>query len=199
MHVYAVADHSRTVTGRYLGVGAAAIASGATAMLPMVVKATGWDIVAGVAITSGIAFSGIHWAFNRWGWKLPWVSGFPKVGGLWKVKGKTLDEEGGIRFEWEGELDIKQEYEKISVTLRTKQSGSESDSVSITKKPGNKGGWMLSYGFQNHPRPIEYHELNSHRGFCEILFNEELTAGTANYFNNNGRRTHGVMELERQA
>lgn len=198
MHVYTVADHSRTVTGRYLGIGAAAITSGTLAMLSMLTKTTGWEIFAGVTLTSGAVFACVHWIFNRWCWKLPWITGFPNVGGLWTVKGKTLDESGGVRFEWEGTLDIKQEYEKISVSLKTKQSASESDSVSITKKPGNQGGWILSYGYQNHPKPGEYHELNSHRGFCEILFNEKLTAGTANYFNNNGRRTHGVLELERQ-
>lgn len=198
MHVYAVADHSRTVIGRYLGLGAVALTSGASAILLMLSEATGWDIVAGVTITSSIVFTGIHWIFNRWGWKLPWVTGFPNVEGLWRVKGKTLDEAGSICFEWEGQLDIKQEYEKISVSLKTKQSASESDIVYITKKPGNKGGWILSYGYQNHPKAGEYHELNSHRGFCEILFNEELTSGSANYLNNNGRRTQGVMELERQ-
>lgn len=198
MHDYAVIGHSRTVIGRWLGLLAIVCAGAMSSALTMLEQVTGIAMIGGVTITVSALFAGLYWAFNKWGWKLLSVGGYPKIGGLWTVKGKTQDENGQIRFEWEAVLDIQQMYETISVSLRTRQSTSQSDTASLTKVPGNNGGWRLSYGYQNTPKSGEFHELNAHRGFCEITFDEGLKTATAQYFNNNGRRTFGVMDLERK-
>ncbi|WP_375162330.1 Cap15 family cyclic dinucleotide receptor domain-containing protein [Vibrio harveyi] len=119
------------------------------------------------------------------------------MNGVWKVKGTTLDEDGNAKFEWDAEIDIEQTWEKMVVCLKTSQSASESYTATLAKANGTRGGWLLSYSYSNNPNVDQYHELNSHKGYCEILLDKELKVGSAAYFNSNGRRTFGKMALSK--
>jgi hypothetical protein len=211
MHDYAVFGHNRAQIGRYLGIASVAFAGGTTAFINFIYGLTGLG-VAGITIASGAVYTILHWAFNTYFWKWLWQRGWlhvPNLNGVWKVKGQTLGEDGAPKilidesgqnvFEWDAEIDIEQDWSQIAITLRTKRSDSYSYTATILRKPGKKGGWMLSYSYKNSPKQIERVELQDHKGFCEIEFNKDLTEGTAAYFNSQGRRTHGNMRLERES
>lgn len=198
MHNYAVLGHSRVGTGRWLNIMAMILTAAITSAITLLANLTDIAAIAGLPVTVGIVFGLLHLAFNKWGWKLlTFAQYYPDVKGTWIAKGQTLSEDGSTKYNWDAELIIQQEYETLSVTLKTNQSESTSDTGSITKLP-SQNGWRLSYGYQNTPRSEQSHELNSHRGFCEITFDRELQSAQAQYFNNNGRRTHGIMHLERK-
>ncbi|WP_445117125.1 hypothetical protein [Acinetobacter sp. WZC-1] len=70
-------------------------------------------------------------------------------------------------------------------------------STNLVAIHGPTGGWLLSYSYRNEPELEKSYELNSHKGYCEIEFDKELKLGKASYFNNSGRRTFGVINLEK--
>lgn len=147
--------------------------------------------------TAAIYFA-LHWVFNNYVWKKVPLLKIPDLNGVWSVRGETLSEDDGvIKYNWEAEIDIEQTWEKISINLKTKQSSSESYTATLAKKSGTRGGWVLHYSYSNSPDASQFHELNSHRGYCEVIFDKELTSGEAAYFNSNGRRTFGKMYLTR--
>ncbi|WP_416187032.1 pancortin-3 [Enterobacter mori] len=134
--------------------------------------------------------------FNRFAWKLS-VFSIPDISGGWEVTGQTLNEDGTDRYRWNAEIDIEQTWEKICITMKTSQSESESYTATLGKRSGTKAGWILHYSYSNNPNADQFHELQSHKGYCELIFNKDLTQGTAAYFNSNGRRTFGQMTLAR--
>jgi hypothetical protein len=197
MHDYAVFGHSRTTIGRWLGATAIIFAGAISSFLAWFHQLTGFHSLAGGAITTGTVYFVLHWLFNEYAWKFPFFK-IPDLNGIWSVRGTTLDEDSNAKYEWEAEIDIEQKWEKIVICLKTKQSSSDSYTATLSKCNGSRGGWLLSYSYSNNPNIDQYHELNSHKGYCEINLNKELTNGVAAYFNSNGRRTFGKMELERQ-
>ena len=80
--------------------------------------------------------------------------------------------------------------------LKTEQSQSFSQTATLEKQHGF-GGWLLSYSYKNEPRIEQSHELNAHKGYCQIVIDKSIAVGDASYFNNNGRKTFGIMNLER--
>src|SRR5438270_11552934 len=55
----------------------------------------------------------------------------------------------------------------------------------------------ILYHYRNEPR-IGEADLKSHRGFAEILFKPDLSGGSGEYFNGQGRFTFGRMHLIRR-
>lgn len=110
--------------------------------------------------------------------------------------GQTLNEDGGVKYNWDADINIEQNWKEIIVTLKTKNSQSYSQTATIEKRHGF-GGWLLSYSYKNEPKTEQYHELNAHKGYCQIEFDKDITKGDASYFNNNGRRTFGIMQLDK--
>ncbi|MDC8832864.1 Cap15 family cyclic dinucleotide receptor domain-containing protein [Alteromonas gilva] len=198
MHDYAVFGHNRASIGRWLGIASVILTGAISSLISLVNDLTGFQAVTGVAITTGIVYFGLHWLFNKFAWKIPFFK-IPNLNGLWKVAGTTLTEEGEIKYQWNAEIDIEQNWEKIVICLKTKSSTSESYTATLAKANGSEAGWRLSYSYSNNPNLEQSHELNSHRGYCELLIDKRLESGTAAYFNSNGRRTFGKMELTRSA
>ena len=196
MHDYAVFGHNRATIGRYLGIASIFIAAGVASLITWLKGYTGYQAL-NVTIATGVVYFILHWLFNNYAWKIPFFK-IPNFTGLWIVKGTTLHEDGSTRFEWEAEIDIEQTWEQMVVALKTKQSGSESYTATISKLSGSNAGWQLSYSYRNNPNIDEYHDMQSHKGYCEIDFDKDLKVGSAAYFNNNGRRTFGKMELTRK-
>lgn len=198
MHDYAVFGHNRASIGRWIGIASIILTGAISSLISWLNNLAGFQAVTGVAITTGIVYFCLHWLFNLYAWRIPFFK-IPNLNGEWKVAGTTLTEDGESKYEWEAEIDIEQTWEKIAICLKTKNSSSESYTATLAKANGSKAGWRLSYSYSNNPNIDQSHELNSHRGYCELYLDKSLTTGTAAYFNSNGRRTFGKMELKRVA
>lgn len=196
MHDYAVFGHNRASIGRWLGIASVILTGAISSLISWVYELTGFQAITGVAVTTGAVYFGLHWLFNKFAWKIPFFK-IPNLSGLWKVAGATLTENGEIKYQWDAEIDIEQTWEKIVICLKTENSISESYTATLAKANGSQAGWRLSYSYSNNPNIEQSHELYSHRGYCELLIDKSLESATAAYFNSNGRRTFGKMELTR--
>lgn len=197
MHDYAVFGHDRAAIGRWLGFAAIIVAGGIAQSLSWAKSITGLEAFTKASITTGVAYLILHWLFNKYIWKLP-VFEIPKISGTWKITAQTLNEDGTVRFDWEGVIGIEQTWKQMLIHLKTKSSQSFSYTATLSKRHGPTGGWLLSYSYKNEPELQYSHELNSHKGYCEVEFDPELKIGRASYFNNNGRRTFGVLNLSKE-
>lgn len=174
-HEYSVIGHNRSTVGRYLGSVAAVIAAGSAAAasaLSGIAASVGLPIwvqhAVVLPISASLAYAGVYWVFNRYGWKQACrLLQFPDIDGAWDCEGRTLAEDGSVKFEWQGKVTISQNWEKIAVDLKTQQSGSYSISAALLPKAN--GSWLLLYSYRNEPRAGEP-ELNAHVGYCELLF-----------------------------
>ncbi|KHS81645.1 hypothetical protein [Pectobacterium brasiliense] len=197
MHDYAIFGHSRTTIGRYLGTASVLITGFISSIILWIKQIDGFSFMAGATISTALVYFLLHWLFNHYAWKIPFFK-IPDLNGCWSIKGETLSEEDTVvKYNWDAEIDIEQTWEGISINLKTKQSSSGSYTATLAKKPGTRGGWILHYSYTNSPDVSQYHELNSHRGYCEVLFDKNLKSGEAAYFNSSGRRTFGKMYLTR--
>ena len=194
MHDYAVFGHDRAAIGRWLGFIAIALSGGIAQLLAWANNLTGIDAFTKATITTGIVYFALHWIFNKWLWRLPFFE-IPNLNGTWSLQGKTLDENGATKFDWNGAIGIEQNWKSISLHLKTSNSQSDSYTATISKRHGPTGGWLVSYSYRNEPEVEQSHELSSHKGFCEIEINNNLAIGKASYFNSKGRRTFGTMDL----
>lgn len=198
MHDYAVFGHNRATIGRWLGIASVILTGAISSLITWINDLTGFQAVTGVAVTTGVIYFALHFFFNLYAWKIPFFK-IPDLNGIWTVEGTTLTEEGEIKYQWDAEIDIEQNWEKIVICLKTKNSCSESYTATLAKANGSQAGWRLSYSYSNNPNIEQSHELNSHKGYCELHLDKSLSSGTAAYFNSNGRRTFGKMELKRKA
>lgn len=196
MHDYAIFGHDRTSIGRWLGFIAIAITGGVAQILAIARDLTGVDAFTKATITTGLVYFVLHWLFNKWIWKAPFLE-IPNIGGKWKITGQTLNDDGTTKYNWEGLIGIEQTWKSILIHLETKNSQSESYTATLSKRFAPTGGWLLSYSYRSEPELEQSHELNSHKGYCEIEFDKELRFGKASYFNSAGRRTFGVIKLEK--
>lgn len=198
MHDYAIFGHDRSNIGRWLGLGAIIIAGGFVQFFAWANSITGWEAFTKSSVTVGTIYFFIHWLFNKLAWKIPFFS-IPDLNGTWKVEGITLDENGNAKFNWEGELGITQDWKNIVIHLKTKNSQSQSYTATLSKRHEPRGGWLLSYSYKNEPELEQRHEINPHKGFCEIEIDENLKKAKAAYFNSNSRRTFGIMNLSKES
>lgn len=197
MHNYAIFGHSRAAIGRWLGVSSIVLAGGISNFISWFNDLTGFQAFFGASITTGIVYFILHFIFDKYAWKIPFFK-IPNLNGIWDVKGQTLDEEGNIKYEWNAKVDIEQTWENIIIYLKNESSSaSQSYTATISKIPGTCSGWLLSYSYKNEPKAEQMHELNSHKGYCEIELDKDILTGEADYFNSNGRRTFGKMILKR--
>lgn len=199
MHDYSIVGHQRSVIGRYLGIVAFVLPGIITAIINHFVEflPAGWTGLAGFTISSSLLYLALHWLFNNLIWKikcLESVLGFPDLGGTWHCEAQTLDFENKVLYEWSAEVVITQTWEKICIALKAKESRSVSQTATLRKKEGV--GYLLAYSYHNEPNG-KNHELQQHFGFCEFVFNPELTEAEGRYFNSRGRNTFGRMKLTR--
>lgn len=197
MHDYAILARSVSTIGRYLGVISVLLAGGIAQLLALANQLTGFGAFSKATITTGLVYFALHWAFNKWAWKIPFFE-IPDLNGKWNITGQTLNEDGSVRFDWNGEIGIEQNWKSILIHLKTKNSQSKSYTATFLKQHGlETRGWLLSYSYRNEPELEQSHELNSHKGYCEIELDTILNSGKASYFNSAGRRTFGIMNLKR--
>ena len=196
MHDYAVFGHDRAAVGRWLGVAAIILAGGIAQLCGYANSLTGTDVFTKATLTTGAVYFALHWLFNKIIWKFNCLD-IPDLNGKWKVAGQSLNDDGTTRYNWDGEIAIEQTWKMICIHLKTTNSQSQSYTSSISKRFGPTGGWLLSYSYRNEPELEQSHELNSHKGYCEIEFDNTFNKGKASYFNSGGRKTYGVMSLEK--
>lgn len=197
MHDYAIINHNRVNVGRWIGVASILLSSLISVVLVRFSEISSFKMVANFTVSSGVVYLLLYYFFNKFFWKLAWFK-LPNIEGVWSINGKTIDQDGKIVFEWKGELDIEQTWDKIVISLKTKQSKSESYTATLRKEPGSKGGWILYYSYKNESKINEQRDLSSHKGFCEITFNGVNKIASGNYFNNFGRYTFGTFDLKKK-
>ncbi|EIU6830913.1 pancortin-3 [Vibrio parahaemolyticus] len=197
MHDYAIFGHDRANVGRWLGFASILIAGGFNQLVIELSEVSGWEAFTKGTLTVGLVYMGLHWLFNKWIWKKAPYLDIPDLNGIWQIAGNTLDENGDAKYTWNGELDIEQNWKQISVNIKTNKSKSQSYTATLMKRSGVRGGWVLSYSYKNEPNLEQVHELNGHKGYCEIEFNSEMTVAEATYFNSGGRKTYGTMSIKR--
>ena len=197
MHDYASFDHNRAIVGRWLGVSSLILAGGFSNLIIWLKDLTGLEYFFQASLTTGVIYAGLHFIFNKFIWKVKLFK-IPDLNGIFVIEGQTLDENGEAKYHWPAKLDIEQSWEKIAIRLETKSSESFSYTATLAKLAGTSGGWRLSYSYSNTPHMQFSHELNGHKGFCEVIFSADLKTARANYFNSNGRRTFGIMNLKRE-
>lgn len=195
MHDYAIFGHDRAAIGRWLGVFAILISGGISQVFIISYSWTGLEAFSKATVATGVVYFILHWIYNQWVWKLPFFK-IPNLAGQWNVKGKTLNEDGSPKYDWDAIIAIEQTWKDIVICLKTSQSQSFSQTATLEKQHGF-GGWLLSYSYKNEPRTEQSHELNAHKGYCQIVIDKAIEVGDASYFNNNGRKTFGIMNLER--
>ncbi|WP_156379511.1 pancortin-3 [Acidovorax sp. Root402] len=200
-HEYSVVGHSRVNMGRYLGIIAGLLSSAvATLIAGLIAIAIAEGFTPSkqyyiLPITSTVFYGLGYLIFDKYAWNWPWIQkifNIPSVGGDWSCKGKTIDAEGQVTYEWSAKISIVQHWEKISVQIETAQSRSYSVAASIIKN--ENAGPILMYSYRNEPKPGEV-ELNSHFGYSEWHFSKDLKSAQATYVNGGGRRTSGIMEI----
>lgn len=202
-HEYSIIGHSRSTVGRYLGVIAASIAAGSVVASGVATQAAHWfgfsdwlSHITIVPVSAAVVYPIAHWLFDRFAWKYAGrVLNIPDISGGWQCEGATLSEEGAVKFVWQATITISQSWEKIHITLRTKQSASHSVSAALI--PEADGSWMLMYSYRNEPRAGEP-DLNAHLGYCEMRFSKPLRDAEGDYFNARGRGTFGRMQMKRR-
>lgn len=143
---------------------------------------------------AGVIYTLLYYLFNSRLWNKKKFSRFikvPDLSGRWHVKGETLSHE---HYNWCGILTIVQSWDKVRIRLETEHSGSDSITASIIYDEGI--GYQLLYNYRNDPKVGET-SLNSHIGFAEFTFDEELQNASGEYFNGRNRNTFGKMEIRR--
>ena len=139
----------------------------------------------------------LYVVFNRHVWRWRWISRAiktPDVSGSYLVTGETLNGAGDTEHPWKGNLSVTQSWDRIRVQLKTEESTSYSLSAALFFDPAD--GYRLMYHYRNEP-VAGATKLNSHRGFAEITFSDDLRTGSGEYFNGQGRFTFGRLNIAR--
>jgi hypothetical protein len=195
---------SRAKVGRYLSLIAAGISAAVVfALLWGIDIAQRFGVPANLPpsvlslVGAGAVFAALYWILDRYAWRWNPISRLLKVpvlAGEWSCKGTTVKTESNPEYEWDAKITIIQSWDRLRVRLKTSQSGSNSTSAALICDEAE--GYRLFYSYKNDPHIGEV-ELNSHRGFAEIVFTKDLQAGNGEYFNGYGRYTFGTMRLKR--
>lgn len=206
-HEYSVLGGiNRARIGQILGTIAAAVSSALVALLLAAVnlaKMLGFGSLVPTVllppIGAGLVFAVLYWLFDRHAWKLPWFSlalGVPNLTGRWHCDGQTINPDKTKGYVWCAEIIIVQSWDKIRVRLKTAQSGSNSISAALIRDEAD--GFRLFYSYRNDPR-ADQPNLESHRGYADIVFASDLKTAEGEYFNGLGRFTFGTMKLTKEA
>ena len=196
---------NRAQVGRYIATLASAVSAGAVLLLLTI-----WDAatafglradvppVAFALASAGVIYALIYWVFDRYAWRVPWISKalkVPNLAGVWRCKGQTINPDKTLGYEWNATVTIVQSWDRFRVRLKTHQSSSNSRSAALLYDEAD--GFRLFYNYQNEPKVGEA-ELQPHLGFAELVFDHDLQSAEGEYFNGRGRYTFGTMHLTRE-
>jgi hypothetical protein len=152
-----------------------------------------------LTITSSLIFTLLYTAFKKLLWhKCYFFLKVPNLSGKWICKGHSYKYATDDEYEWESEIAIKQEWDKIGITQTTKDSDSFSTSIIGGIKIEDNDEVLLSYVYANIPRN-NTPELAKHEGLVKLRFAKDLKIAKGDYFNDRSRQTYGTMELTKKA
>jgi hypothetical protein len=121
-------------------------------------------------ITSFLIFTILYTIFKKLLWRICYVFlNIPNLNGKWICKGHSYKYDTGDEYEWESEITIKQDWDKIGVTQTTKDSDSFSTSIIGGIKIEDNDEVLLSYIYTNLPRN-NTPELAKHEGLVKLRF-----------------------------
>ncbi|MCC8367280.1 hypothetical protein J8V57_13545 [Xenorhabdus sp. PB61.4] len=205
-HEYIVINgFSRSNMGRILSIAASALSAFTIYFLLKLVDLSqlwwGIDATLPPSVLSlagaGMIYFLLYHVLNKYLWKRPFVGqliSMPNLSGEWEVIGKTLHPEERI-CEWKGVIRIVQTWDKVRIRQTTNTSQSDSITASVINDQGIS--YRLLYNYTN--RPLAGNdEMQSHVGFVDLEFSEDLNSAIGEYFNGRGRNTYGTMTLRRK-
>jgi len=197
LHPYAIFDHKRQTVGRFLGISSFVLGPALSQLFIDLSTLSGMSFFGTFVISSGLIYIGLDWIFDNIFWKIGFIGklfSIPNYSGQWSVIGKTIDDNGDVQHTWEGMITMVQKWDTISIQLKTSRSQSYSYTATTLKLPNDN--WQISYSYSNKPNLDQFNTLNSHYGFCELVFDFDEAIATGTYFNSQGRRTNGNMTLK---
>jgi len=200
MHEYTVIGHPRQKVIFFVAILSIVIANFISDDVYIWLKQY-FNITITFAISSSSIFTIIYILFNQWIWRwriFETIFHFPNLEGCWDCKGLSNNITLNKQFEWEGTVTIKQSWDKILISLKTKTSTSQSISVTGGIKYLAGMGYKVSYHYENTPGASEA-ELTKHEGFCILTFSDDIKVADGCYFNNiKDRQSYGQMLLTRR-
>jgi hypothetical protein len=203
MHEYSVIDHPKHKILFGIAVASIGLSSLVSNRIqPWIHEALNTNIVATFSISGLTIFYGLYLLFNLLVWKVPLfrkIFHFPNLDGVWECSGLSNNTKLKKQFEWDGTITISQTWDKILITLKTKNSTSNSLSTTGGIKYYAGMGYKLSYHYENNPSTNSDKDLSKHEGFCILTFSEDGTSAEGCYFNNmKDRQSYGEMKLKRR-
>jgi hypothetical protein len=150
-------------------------------------------------ITTFVVFTILYFLFNKILWRyFYWILKIPNLNGVWSCKGHSYKyTNSSTEYDWESEITIKQDWDKIGITQKTKESESFSTSIIGGIKIEDNDEVLLSYVYTNIPRN-NTPELARHEGLVKLRFDKELRSASGDYFNDKSRQTYGTMQLSKK-
>ncbi|TMU85863.1 hypothetical protein FGG79_11745 [Bacillus sp. BHET2] len=195
MHEYTVVDHPRRQIYFFLAIFSSSISGVISTYIHK------WEYIS-FPVSSITIFGLLYLLLNHVIWKLKTfrkIYNFPNIEGEWDLNGLSKNSAQGKEYNWEGTITIKQTWDRVLITLKTKNSSSKSLSITggIKHFPGD--GYRLSYHYQNNTNATADSDMRNHEGFCVLTFSEDQQTAEGYYFNNNkDRQSHGEMCLIRR-
>jgi SMODS-associating 2TM, beta-strand rich effector domain len=203
MHEYTVIDHPK----HKILFGIALVSGGISSLFsnhiqPWIQETFNAPVVATYSVSVLTIFYGLYFLFNLLVWKLPLfgnVFNFPNLDGEWECSGLSTNTRLKKQFDWKGTVTIKQNWDRILITLKTNNSTSSSLSTTGGIKYYAGMGYKLSYHYENNPSANSDDDLYKHEGYCILTFCDDGKTAEGCYFNNaKDRQSYGEMKLERK-
>lgn len=198
MHSYDVTGHPKVKVIFFIAIFSVTIATWLNISIDLLERRIGMPI--SITFSSITAFGILYLLFSKVVWKcnvFTKIFRYPNLNGKYTIIGESLKDITKEKFNWQGVLLVKQDWDKILVSMKSNNSSSESTSVngSIVYRPMK--GYELTYSYENIPSNTQA-ELHKHNGTCTLTFDEELNSAIGNYYNDGkDRKTYGCMNLRR--
>ena len=205
MHDYSIRNKSKRIT--YYWISAISIMVTPVvinfleklfAKMPILNKLYNQINLLGFSFSAVLIFTILWFLFSKMIWKLfakIKIIKIPDISGNWFCAGegrKYLD--FNDINNWNGIIQIEQEYERLSVKLTTEKSKSHSYSLVGDIEIRDKNEIILSYMYENEPLKTEK-GLMQHKGFCRLIFDLSNNSANGSYYTDNNRSSYGIVKL----
>jgi hypothetical protein len=197
VHPYATDSGERTTIPILLG----ALALGAAYLLGKLIAWLNWQNLWWLDLPGVWGFYVVFlWLFDRWVWRWDLLRTVglvkvPDLNGKWKGIGVSSFKEEEKLKEYNVEVDFRQRWRSLCVFLDTETSRSQS--VIAGFLISDKRNPLLSYEYQNDPRPHSAKTMRPHRGMTRL----ELVAPTIldgeYYTGSPDKQNYGSLRLEK--
>lgn len=197
MHAYAIDSDERKVVPFYMAAVSIFAAWGFYGILGLLKLSLPWWIEA----PSALFFYGlIYGVFENWLWR--WdllrkinVVKVPDLRGRWQGHAASSFDQHSQRLD--ATIEIKQSWTKISITMETANSKSNSLIAGITTE--SPGGPTINHEYCNEPKSNAQTGMHAHRGTARLVFkkenNTEMFEGE--YYSGRDRQNHGSLHFKR--